>query len=191
MAIIPAICQNCGSIFDSGIYLGSGASGMLKGNKSGPCPVCGEMGIIPDGMYEVVDGIVNIFSIDDGKGLEDLKFALKQLNIEESSLEDINDTVSTKTPQYIGLIKWVKEFSKENESIFTLITTLLAIISFAQSHIEDETVSDEDFIKIIQTQQEYISEQQSENEKLKEDVDKLLEDGVDEENEEDLKKLDD
>lgn len=188
MGIIPAVCQNCGSIFNSGIYLGPGASGMLKGNKSGPCPVCGEMGIIPDGMYEVVNGIVNIFSIDDGKGLEDLKNALKQLNIEEASLDDINETVSSKTPQYIGLIKWLREFSDENKSIFNLITTLLAIMTFVQSHIGDDSVSDEDFMEIIQTQQEFISQQQSENEKLKEDVDELLENEVDVENEDDLKK---
>jgi hypothetical protein len=58
----PAICDSCGAVFPSGFALGGGASAFFSGSKSGPCPRCGLMGSIPDGLYEVVDDVLRITS---------------------------------------------------------------------------------------------------------------------------------
>jgi hypothetical protein len=62
LAEVPAICDNCGAIFRSGIVFGPGSSANMVGNKAGPCPVCGAMGTIPDGFYEFVGDTLTIVS---------------------------------------------------------------------------------------------------------------------------------
>ncbi len=59
----PAICDDCGTIFASGFVFDEGpSSGSFFGNKSGPCPNCGGMGSVPDGLYEFVGETLNIVS---------------------------------------------------------------------------------------------------------------------------------
>jgi hypothetical protein len=59
----PAVCDSCGAIFPSGIAFGPDVRGItMRGNKSGPCPKCGGMGSIPDGVYNVLDDTLNIVS---------------------------------------------------------------------------------------------------------------------------------
>lgn len=59
---LPAVCDTCGTVFASGFALGKGVSAVLRGNKSGPCPNCGGMGSVPDGIYEFVDEAEKIIS---------------------------------------------------------------------------------------------------------------------------------
>ena len=49
--VLPARCQVCGTWFPSGFMIGFGSTAGMVGNTSGPCPVCGGMGRIPDGVY--------------------------------------------------------------------------------------------------------------------------------------------
>jgi hypothetical protein len=58
----PSICDNCGTIFPSGFAFGEGGGATLIFNKAGPCPNCGGLGTIPDGLYEFVGDTLNIVS---------------------------------------------------------------------------------------------------------------------------------
>jgi hypothetical protein len=59
----PAVCDNCGTVFPSGIAFGPGASDIrMTGNKSGPCPNCGGMGSVPDGVYDTLGDTLNVVS---------------------------------------------------------------------------------------------------------------------------------
>lgn len=61
--IAPAVCDNCGTVFPSGFAFGPGASNIrMSGNKSGPCPKCGGMGSVPDGVYDTLGDTMNIVS---------------------------------------------------------------------------------------------------------------------------------
>ena len=55
MPNIPAMCDNCGSLFPSGMSVGGNAQIFSFGSKSGPCPNCGGMGSIPNGLYTAVE----------------------------------------------------------------------------------------------------------------------------------------
>jgi hypothetical protein len=59
---VPAICDNCGAVFGSGIVLEGRGSAHMVGNRAGPCPVCGAWGTIPDGLYEFVGSTLAIVS---------------------------------------------------------------------------------------------------------------------------------
>jgi hypothetical protein len=52
MVNMPAVCGACGTIFPSGFTIAGGAY-YLSGNQAGPCPGCGGMGRIPDGVIDL------------------------------------------------------------------------------------------------------------------------------------------
>jgi hypothetical protein len=61
--IAPAVCDNCRTVFPSGFAFGPGVANVqMTGNKSGPCPNCGGMGSVPDGVYNTLDDTLNIVS---------------------------------------------------------------------------------------------------------------------------------
>lgn len=56
MAIVPVFCDSCGSVWGApNLIAGSGGHIQMTGSKAGPCPVCGGMGTIPDGVYDLID----------------------------------------------------------------------------------------------------------------------------------------
>lgn len=73
MVMLPAICDNCGTIFASGFDFASVRNISMRGNKSGPCPKCGEMGSIPDGVYDVVDNVINVTALSKLSNVQLLK----------------------------------------------------------------------------------------------------------------------
>jgi hypothetical protein len=62
MVQAPAICDDCGSVFPSGYVFGGTGTAHVTGNKSGPCPDCGGVGSVPDGIYHFRDETLHIVS---------------------------------------------------------------------------------------------------------------------------------
>lgn len=54
VARLPAICRACGALFDSGFTIGGDVQLMSFGSTSGPCPRCGGIGDVPDGLWTLV-----------------------------------------------------------------------------------------------------------------------------------------
>src|SRR5207245_2893520 len=61
MAQIPAFCPRCGAIFGSGYYFDDVRELSLAGNEA-QCTVCGHMGEVPDGVFNVTDGVLEVLS---------------------------------------------------------------------------------------------------------------------------------
>jgi hypothetical protein len=63
MPLMPAICDNCGAVFSSGVMGSDGASHITFANcTAGPCPRCGGMGHIPDGVYNFIGNAIEFLS---------------------------------------------------------------------------------------------------------------------------------
>lgn len=62
MALVPAICDTCRTLFGSENVIGGSGTVTIIGGKLGPCPKCGGWGSIPDGIYEFVGETLNIVS---------------------------------------------------------------------------------------------------------------------------------
>jgi hypothetical protein len=73
MPMMPAICNNCKSSFPSGISIESSKI-TLSGNTAGPCPKCGSMGRIPDGIFNFIDDSIKIVSAPERTVQELTKF---------------------------------------------------------------------------------------------------------------------
>lgn len=110
MAInLPAFCDNqeCGAIFPSGFVVESAMHITLAGNKSGPCPHCGSMGSIPDGVFNFVDKTIEIISapqhtIDELNRL--FKIIIEAIKNKESS-QSIVDKINKEVPSFSQLSK--------------------------------------------------------------------------------------
>jgi hypothetical protein len=88
---IPAICLKCGAVFNSGIAFAGNASATIEGCTSGPCPN-GHMGIIPDGTYKVIDGILRISKGEYGS-IQNLQDILSIAREAEYGLREPDDAV--------------------------------------------------------------------------------------------------
>jgi hypothetical protein len=62
MPVIPAFCDSCGTAFPSGFFVENCLSLSLSGNKSGPCPNCGAMGHVPDGVFNIIGNTIEILT---------------------------------------------------------------------------------------------------------------------------------
>ena len=62
MPSIPAFCDTCGTAFPSGLFFEKALKVTLYGNVSGPCPSCGGMGHVPDGVFNFIDNTIEILS---------------------------------------------------------------------------------------------------------------------------------
>jgi hypothetical protein len=52
---VPVICDRGHQYISNAIALGAGTTATMLGNRLGPCPICGAMGSIVDGVYSVKD----------------------------------------------------------------------------------------------------------------------------------------
>ena len=84
---IPAVCPNCGQKFPSGIALEGPSQVQIQNVGSGPCPNCGSMGRIPDGMHAVIDGVLRFVQAEGrtSEELEAMAEALRQINVDQST----------------------------------------------------------------------------------------------------------
>jgi len=59
---LPAICNKCGQIFQSGFAVEGSGTIQITNCGSGPCPFCGAMGSIPDGIYSALAKTALLFT---------------------------------------------------------------------------------------------------------------------------------
>lgn len=62
MPIVPAFCDTCGTAFNSGIFVENSRGISFAGNRAGPCPNCGGMGHVPDGVFNFIGNTIEILS---------------------------------------------------------------------------------------------------------------------------------
>lgn len=123
---LPAICDNCNTVFPSGFGMGAGATMFSMNNKSGPCPKCGGIGSLPNGIYEVIDEVKLILKVDNGKDAYLLQRILTTTTNKDTP-KTIKNKITKEVPQYKGIAKIIDKFCKENKN------TIAALVAF--SHI--------------------------------------------------------
>ena len=62
MPDLPAFCDTCGTAFRSGFFFENATNVNLSGNKVGPCPRCGGMGHVSDGVFNFAGSTIEILS---------------------------------------------------------------------------------------------------------------------------------
>src|SRR5687768_4285772 len=104
MPQIPAVCGTCGTMFPSGIVMGEGASATFVGNTAGPCPNCGGMGRIPDGLWEATRDATLTLSQLTRNELTELRVVIEEARARGASTEEIRREVEERVPTVSGLL---------------------------------------------------------------------------------------
>lgn len=129
MAMIPAVCDSCGAIFGSeGFIGGTGAANItIRRSKVGPCPNCGGMGSIPDGVYDLQDDTVKVIQASgtSPETLQSLIGLLESLKRGEASSSQIIDRVEQDAPALAPTVR--NALSKSDPAQW--VAMLIAVIS--------------------------------------------------------------
>lgn len=129
MAMVPAICDRCGGVFGSeGFIGGSNAKNItMVGNKVGPCPNCGGMGSIPDGVYDIQDNTLKVIKTSgtSPETLQSLIGLLESLGRGEASSSQVINRVEQEAPALAPTVR--KALEKSDPAKW--ITLLIAIIT--------------------------------------------------------------
>jgi len=144
MVNIPAFCDTCGAAFPSGFALENCSNVHLSGNKSGPCPRCGGMGSVPDGVFNVTGNVIEILSAPNRtfQQLSALSEILKSAASGKKSSEEIAKEIEDKVPVLSPVAKYMPKNATELVAWLTFI--LLAIQTI--NHLGDDDAPDVNII---------------------------------------------
>lgn len=128
MPYIPAFCDHCGLIFNSGFSFGGNVQNItMSGNKT-QCPNCGEMAIIPDGLYNVVNNTIELLKGPEisAQRLKLLKLIITDLRNKELTNQELNNKLTEEIPELSSL----KDFlPKTRNELYAFLGLLLAIVT--------------------------------------------------------------
>ncbi len=166
---LPAICDNCSNVFPSGFSGGSGVTMITLNSKSGPCPYCGAMGSVPNGIYKIINEVEAILQIDYGKDVYKLQRILNTTNQNES-LKSIEKKIKNETPQYEGIIETIEYLFTKTKNTFAAIGIVSAIVFGILSTYNSQLPNEEHDKKddIIHEQRKIIEDYKNLNEEYKE-----------------------
>jgi hypothetical protein len=134
---ILAICEACGAVFPSGFNI-EGGSATMVGNKAGPCPRCGEMGLIPDGIYEFAGETLRIISAWDRDRLDRLADALSHASTQPDRRR-ATEAVLAAEPELRPLAQRLL-IPRDAGQFYGFVAVLVAALALMQSCRSDPTI---------------------------------------------------
>ena len=170
---VPAVCDNCGAIFPSSFEVSNSTNISFNVCSSGPCPVCGGMGHIPDGVYNFIGNTIEFLSgpkrsINE---LEQLATLLHRARTSNVSTDALARELDESIPELASIKDWLPKTRTELYAfIALLLSTLTLIISQIQSgepsKVEVNTVINNVYQQAPETQSSPSSEKR-EKQKVK------------------------
>lgn len=126
MPSIPAFCDTCGAIFNSGFFAENSTNVTFSGCQAGPCPKCGGIGHIPDGVFNFIGDTIEILSAPKRtlKELAQLTKILQNAKAEESA-EAIAERIRQEVP---GLSKLADLLPKNRSELYGFLALILTVI---------------------------------------------------------------
>jgi hypothetical protein len=133
---MPAFCPHCGAVYGFGMELGDGVRNLtMTGNKA-RCPVCGEMGEVPDGVFNVTDGILEMLSgpAITRERLESLRTILDSVQQGTTAPAEAVERLVEEAPE---LDPFLTRLRQDPAAVAAWLMLLLALISYLLGHQGD------------------------------------------------------
>lgn len=129
MPYVPAFCNTCGTIFSSGIFIENcvNMTLSLSGNTAGPCPKCGGIGHIPDGVFSFIGDTIKILNAPE-RTTEELQYLFKILKTQQKeniNIYSLQQKVEEESPQ---LSPVVNALLKNKQDVYQWITIIIMVL---------------------------------------------------------------
>lgn len=136
MPPIPVVCKNCGRLFLAPRLIGGTGNARITFTNSrvSPCPYCGGIGRIPDGVYELAQGVIRYLG-DAGLTSADLRAlqtVLTQATQDDTAPDDVAAKVRESVPNAVGLLTFLK--SPSGLALAQWLMFLVALIGILIAH---------------------------------------------------------
>ncbi len=127
---VPAVCDNCGTIFPSSFEVENSTSISFSGCGAGPCPACKGQGHIPDGIYNFIGNTIELLSGPSRTvaELERLAAILKQAREKGTSLEEVTNEIEAHVPELSSLKDILPKSRIELYAFITIIISIIALL---------------------------------------------------------------
>jgi hypothetical protein len=128
LVAIPAVCSSCGALFYAPNLVGGTGTVRFTNSRLGPCPVCGGVGDIIDGVYNAATNTARLLisSATKPHQLKKLHEILRAAQQQNLSREEIQETVANELPELQSLRDWLP--TSRNE-LYTFIGIIIALIT--------------------------------------------------------------
>jgi hypothetical protein len=146
MPSIPAFCDSCGTAFPSGFFFENASKVTLSGNRSGPCPRCGGMGHIPDGVFNFIGNTIEILSAPQ-RTVEELT-RLVQIIHEAKAKQQSNEQVAAQIKRELPGLSLLADILPKNRG--ELYGFLAVVIATTQLLLESPQPTQEITINVSQ-----------------------------------------
>ena len=132
MPMVPAFCDTCGMIFSSGIFA-ENSNISFSGCGAGPCPRCGGMGHIPDGIFNFVGNTIKVLSATQKTKEDFIHFAnfLNEAQEKKYSSNEFIEKVKQNVPEFTSITDLLPKNRSELYGFIALLLTIIQI--FMQS----------------------------------------------------------
>ena len=127
MPSIPAFCDSCGIPFPSGFFFENSFNVTLSGNRSGPCPNCGGMGHVPDGVFNFIGSTIEILSAPQRtiEELSRLTQIIREARAKQQSTEQVSERIKQELP---GLSLLADLLPKNRGELYGFLAVMIAAI---------------------------------------------------------------
>lgn len=142
MPVVPAICEDCETIFPSGFNV-SGQNITLVGNRSGPCPTCGGIGVVPD---MTLSSVGNAFEVlwttkDSLELLTRIEEIFQTARKEEVSRDELAKVIEEEVPELNHLIDILPKTRTELYAFLAVILLAIGMFRCSPGVSKDEVQS--------------------------------------------------
>jgi hypothetical protein len=126
----PAICNNCGTIFPSRFEIINSYDVSFSNCTSGPCPNCGGIGHIPDGVYNFIGNTIELLSGPNRtvSELQRLAMILSQAREEETPIEQVTRRIQEEVSELSSLKDLLPRTRSEFYAFLVIILTIINLI---------------------------------------------------------------
>lgn len=131
MPSVPAFCDTCGTVFSSGICVENSTNISFAGNRSGPCPKCGGMGHVPDGVFNFIGSTIEILSAPERTISELLRFTqiLREAKENSDTKEQVVSRIAKELPGLAVLAKLLPENRSELYGFLAIVLAAAQLFS--------------------------------------------------------------
>lgn len=141
MPDVPAFCDTCGTAFPSGFFA-ENSSFSLSNFVAGPCPNCGGMGHVPDGLYNIVGNSIKVLANSKRSSSELLRIAerLRAAKQRNATPDEMSATLKEELPELSSIADTIPKTRAELYAFITVILTIIGMIVTSLSSKESPRI---------------------------------------------------